>query len=75
MPKLCAKNLVFTNKYKLVADLKLIADMAAEFTLVISEKDGPLVSLKTQKSQQKVETFKMISNQPNLVILDTIRDD
>ena len=67
-----AEDLVFTKKYQEITGPKIITDMAVEFTPVVAGKNKPLMIPKTQKSRQNAETFEVISNQPNSVILDTV---
>lgn len=69
---LYAENLVFTDKYKKITGPKIITDMTVEFTPVVAGKNKPLIIPKNQKSRQNAETFEVISNQPNSVILDTV---
>lgn len=68
-----AEDMVFTKKYKKIREPKIITDMTVEFTPVVTGKSKPkMITPKNQKSRQNAETFEVISNQPNSVILNTV---
>ncbi len=62
--------MVFTKKYKEITNLRIITELAVEFTPFVTGKSKSKVTLKTQKSRQFAEILAIISNQPNSVILE-----